>query len=93
MRYRIGRPELLVTLDKSEGYPDRIAYRDYAISAERFHWQSQNSAGPDTAAGRRYLRALLTAGCSSSLCEEKADPLHTLHVGQFTLRRFRGSDR
>ena len=50
------RTELLfVTLDKSEGYHDRIAYRDYAISTERFHWQSQNSAGPDTPAGRRYL--------------------------------------
>lgn len=50
------RTELLfVTLDKSEGYHDRIAYHDYAISAERFHWQTQNSAGPDTAAGRRYL--------------------------------------
>ncbi|MBL0418920.1 DUF3427 domain-containing protein [Ramlibacter sp. AW1] len=46
---------LFVTLDKSEGYHDRIAYRDYAISAERFHWQSQNSAGPDTPGGRRYL--------------------------------------
>lgn len=43
-----------MTLDKSEGYHDRIAY-DYAISAERFHWQTQNSAGPDTPAGRRYL--------------------------------------
>lgn len=50
------RTELLfVTLDKSEGYHDRIAYRDYAISTELFHWQSQNSAGPDTPAGRRYL--------------------------------------
>lgn len=50
------RTELLfVTLDKSEGYHDRIAYHDYAISTERFHWQSQNSAGPDTASGRRYL--------------------------------------
>lgn len=46
---------LFVTLDKSEGYHDRIAYRDHAISADRFHWQSQNSAGPDTPAGRRYL--------------------------------------
>jgi len=46
---------LFVTLDKSEGYHDRIAYHDYAISTERFHWQSQNSAGPDTPAGRRYL--------------------------------------
>lgn len=50
------RTELLfVTLDKSEGYHDSIAYRDYAISTDRFHWQSQNSAGPDTPAGRRYL--------------------------------------
>lgn len=48
---------LFVTLDKSEGYHERIAYHDYAISAERFHWQSQNSAGPDTAAGRRYLES------------------------------------
>lgn len=48
---------LFVTLDKSEGYHDRIAYRDYAISTERFHWQSQNSAGPDTAAGRRYVES------------------------------------
>ncbi|GAB4175540.1 MAG: DEAD/DEAH box helicase [Rhodocyclaceae bacterium] len=46
---------LFVTLDKSEGYHDRIAYRDYAISTDRFHWQSQNSAGPDTPAGQRYL--------------------------------------
>ena len=50
------RTELLfVTLDKSEGYHDRIAYHDYAVSPTRFHWQSQNSAGPDTGAGRRYL--------------------------------------
>lgn len=48
---------LFVTLDKSEGYHERIAYHDYAISAERFHWQSQNAAGPDTKAGRRYLES------------------------------------
>ncbi|MDO8262206.1 MAG: DUF3427 domain-containing protein [Gallionella sp.] len=48
---------LFVTLDKSEGYHDRIAYHDYAISAERFHWQTQNSAGPDTNGGRRYLES------------------------------------
>ena len=45
----------LVRQLKSEGYHDRITYRDYAISTERFHWQSQNSAGPDTPVGRRYL--------------------------------------
>lgn len=48
---------LFVTLDKSEGYHDRIAYRDYAISTERFHWQSQNSAAADTLAGQRYLNS------------------------------------
>lgn len=48
---------LFVTLDKREGYHERIAYHDYAISAERFHWQSQNSASPNTPAGRRYLES------------------------------------
>jgi superfamily II DNA or RNA helicase/HKD family nuclease len=48
---------LFVTLDKSEGYHASIAYQDYAISTERFHWQSQNSAGPDTPGGRRYLES------------------------------------
>ncbi len=48
---------LFVTLDKGEGYHEKIAYHDYAISAERFHWQSQNVAGPETPAGRRYLES------------------------------------
>jgi hypothetical protein len=48
---------LFVTLDKSEAVHDRLAYRDYAISTERFHWQTQNSAGADTPAGRRYLES------------------------------------
>ncbi len=48
---------LFVTLDKREGFHERIAYHDYAISAERFHWQSQNSAGLATTAGRRYIES------------------------------------
>jgi hypothetical protein len=52
------RVELLfVTLDKSSGFHDRIAYSDYAMSPSRFHWQTQNTAGPDTPAGRRYLES------------------------------------
>ncbi len=52
------RTELLfVTLDKSEGFHDRIAYHDYAVSDRRFHWQTQNSAGPNGKAGRRYLES------------------------------------
>lgn len=48
---------LFVTLDKSEGYHERISYRDYAISTDLFHWQSQNSASPETPAGKRYLES------------------------------------
>jgi superfamily II DNA or RNA helicase/HKD family nuclease len=48
---------LFVTLDKSEGFHDAIAYHDYAVSADRFAWQSQNSAGPKTTAGQRYLNS------------------------------------
>jgi superfamily II DNA or RNA helicase len=62
---------LFVTLDKREGYHERIAYHDYAISAERFHWQSQNSTGPDTAAGRRYLESPVN-GWSFQLFVRKA---------------------
>ncbi len=48
---------LFVTLDKSEGYHESISYRDYAISADRFHWQTQNSAGANTNSGKRYLES------------------------------------
>jgi len=48
---------LFVTLDKREGYHERVAYHDYAISAERFHWQSQNTASPSTMSGRRYTES------------------------------------
>jgi hypothetical protein len=48
---------MFVTLDKSSGYHADIAYQDYAISPTRFHWQTQNAAGPDTPAGRRYIES------------------------------------
>ncbi|MEP6619998.1 MAG: DUF3427 domain-containing protein [bacterium] len=48
---------LFVTLDKSAGFHSSIAYHDYAVSASRFHWQTQNSAGPDTMGGKRYVES------------------------------------
>jgi len=50
------RTELLfVTLDKSEKrFSSTTSYRDYAISADLFHWQSQSLATPDSQSGRRY---------------------------------------
>ncbi|RUO63673.1 DUF3427 domain-containing protein [Pseudidiomarina insulisalsae] len=48
---------LFVTLDKQNALHEGVAYDDYAISRELFHWQSQNTAAPHTAAGRRYLES------------------------------------
>lgn len=48
---------LFVTLDKSDGFRDQVAYHDYAVSSTRFHWETQNSAAPNTAAGRRYIES------------------------------------
>ncbi len=47
---------LFVTLRKEEGsFSPTTMYRDYAISPNRFHWESQNWAHSSSAAGKRYL--------------------------------------
>ncbi len=44
-----------VTLQKEEGqYSPRTMYRDFAISPEVFHWESQNLTRAASATGRRY---------------------------------------
>jgi superfamily II DNA or RNA helicase/HKD family nuclease len=51
-----------VTLDKSEGsFSPTTSYRDYAISRDHFHWETQNSAAEDTPTGRRYIQQLENA--------------------------------
>lgn len=56
LRLREQRIELMfVTLDKSSGYHETVNYHDYAMSPSRFHWQSQNSAAPETPIGQQYL--------------------------------------
>jgi len=45
-----------VTLKKSErDYSPTTMYRDYALSPELFHWESQNRTSVDSPVGRRYL--------------------------------------
>ena len=56
LRLKEERIELMfVTLDKSSGYHETVNYHDYAMSPSRFHWQSQNSAAPETPIGQQYL--------------------------------------
>ena len=47
---------LFVTLEKSDkDYSPTTRYADYPISPILFHWESQNTASPDTPTGRRYV--------------------------------------
>ena len=47
---------LFVTLEKTDkDYSPTTRYADYPISPTLFHWESQNSASPDTPTGRRYI--------------------------------------
>jgi hypothetical protein len=48
---------LFVTLDKSEGFHDRVKYRDYAISPELFAWETQNQANPGNRLGQRFTES------------------------------------
>jgi hypothetical protein len=44
------------TLDKSAGsFSPTTRYRDYAISSELIHWESQSATALDSATGRRYI--------------------------------------
>jgi superfamily II DNA or RNA helicase/HKD family nuclease len=50
---------LFVTLQKTEGdYSPETMYRDYAISRDLFHWETQNRTSVDSPVGRRYLDQL-----------------------------------
>lgn len=61
-----GIDVFFVTLRKSEAhYSPTTLYRDYAISPELFHWESQSTTSVDSPTGQRYLtgssRVLLLA--------------------------------
>jgi superfamily II DNA or RNA helicase len=48
---------LFINLIKSEeNFSPTTMYDDYAINETLFHWQSQNSAGPDTPKGISYIK-------------------------------------
>lgn len=59
LRVKARQIELMfVTLDKRSGFHETIAYHDYAVSHDLFHWQSQNSAAPSTKIGQQYIRSV-----------------------------------
>ena len=52
------RELLFVTLDKSgRGFSPTTRYRDFAISPQMFHWETQGVASVSRPSGRRYLES------------------------------------
>jgi len=52
-----GADVLAFTLDKTSGeFSPTTRYRDYAISRELIHWESQSTTPADSPTGRRYQR-------------------------------------
>jgi superfamily II DNA or RNA helicase len=50
-----GNDVFFVTVKKAEGdYSPTTMYRDYALSADLFHWESQSTTRGDSPTGRRY---------------------------------------
>ena len=50
-----GADLLAFTLDKTNGdFSPTTRYRDYAVSRDLIHWESQSTARADSATGRRY---------------------------------------
>jgi hypothetical protein len=55
-----GADLLVFTLDKTSGdFSPTTRYRDYAISRDLIHWESQSTTRADSPTGRRYRAGLL----------------------------------
>ena len=54
----INTEALFVTLKKSDkDYSPTTMYEDYALNKNLFHWQTQNSASPNTPKGQAYIQS------------------------------------
>lgn len=84
-----ARADLLAfTLDKTSGqFSPTTRYRDYAISSELIHWESQSATRADSETGRRY-REHVRAGSSVMLfARERADDRAFWFLGPATYVR------
>ena len=67
---RDAKADLLAfTLDKTSGqFSPTTRYRDYAISRELIHWESQSSTRADSETGRRYRTHEALGSVGHALC-------------------------
>jgi hypothetical protein len=80
---------MFVTLDKREGFAERLQYHDYAISPELFHWQTQNRAGINNATGRRYIDSA-SNGWSFQLFVRESQKSAYITLGSVELEQYEG---
>lgn len=80
---------LFVTLDKREGFGDRVQYHDYAMSPDRFHWQTQNMASSKNTTGKRYLESPLNGWTFQLFVREDAESAF-IALGPVVLKDFKG---
>ena len=73
---------LFINLLKSEeNFSPSTMYNDYAINEKLFHWQSQNSAGPNTKKGLSYINHKITNKRILLFVREKAKDEHGNTMG------------
>lgn len=88
---------LFINLVKSEeNFSPTTMYDDYAISELLFHWQSQNSAGPETPKGKSYINHLKEGKRMLLFVRERANDeygktMGYVFIGEASLNSFEGA--
>jgi len=88
---------LFINLRKSEkSFTPSTMYNDYVISEHLFHWQTQNSAGPDTPKGLSYIQQEKNKKRIFLFVREKSkdeydNTLGFLFAGEVKLKKFNGA--
>lgn len=88
---------LFINLVKSEeDFSPTTMYDDYAVNEQLFHWQSQNSAGPETRKGQSYLNHQREGKKILLFVREKANDeygntMGYVFVGEGVLNHYYGS--
>lgn len=88
---------LFINLVKSEeDFSPTTMYDDYAVNERLFHWQSQNSAGPETPKGKSYITHKNNDKKILLFVREKADDefgntMGYVFVGEGSINSYYGS--
>jgi hypothetical protein len=86
-----GADLLAFTLDKTSGdFSPTTRYRDYALSRELIHWESQSTTGADSPTGRRYRNHVAMGRSILLFARTRADDRAFWFLGLATYVRHEG---